>query len=246
MSSIKRPSLVDQVRQNLLDELVGGELPRGAKLPNETELAERFGVSRATIREAVLRLLEAGYLERRHGSGTYVTNGPRSRHALETTVSYTAMIREAGQEPGETVITKGVRMPTELERQLLGLAEGEQVMEVERVRLADRRPVIYSRDRIPEPLLGDVAAEALDSSLYVILEWAGHPVARASAQLIPTVADAKLSRLLEVKRRTPLLHIRQIDYEARGRAVMLSHEWHVADAFELIVNRRSSPTADDA
>jgi len=242
----KRPSLVDQVRQGLLDDLVGGKLERGAKLPNENELADRFAVSRATVREAVLGLLEAGYLARRHGSGTYVTTSPRSRHALDTTVSYTAMIRESGHEPGETVVSKGARLPTELERQLLGLDEGELVIEVERLRLADHRPVIYSRDSIPEALLGDVPADALDSSLYVILEWAGHAVARASAQLTPTLADAKLARLLELKRGTPLLHVDQVDYDTRGRAVMLSHEWHVADAFQLIVNRRSSPTADDA
>jgi GntR family transcriptional regulator len=246
VSGTKRPSLVDQVRQGLLDDLVGGKLERGAKLPNENELADRFAVSRATVREAVLGLLEAGYLARRHGSGTYVTNAPRSRHALDTTVSYTAMIRESGHEPGETVVAKGARVPTDLERQLLGLDEGERVVEVERLRLADRRPVIYSHDSIPEALLGDVPADALDSSLYVILEWAGHAVARASAQLTPTLADTKLARLLGVKRGTPLLHVDQVDYDTRGRAVMLSHEWHVADAFQLIVNRRSSPTADDA
>jgi DNA-binding GntR family transcriptional regulator len=80
----------------------------------------------------------------------------------------------------------------------------------------------------------------------VVLEGADHRVRRASAQLIPTLANAKLARLLSVKRGTPLLHIDQVDYDARGRAVMLSHEWHVADAFELIVNRRSSPTDNDA
>jgi GntR family transcriptional regulator len=71
-------------------------------------------------------------------------------------------------------------------------------------------------------------------------------VAHASAQLIPTVANAKLARLLVVKRGTPLLHIDQVDFDQRGRPVMLSREWHVADAFELIVNRRASPAADDA
>jgi hypothetical protein len=38
---------------------------------------------------------------------------------------------------------------------------------------------------------------------------------------------------------------RQVDYDERGRAVMLSHEWHVADAFELIVNRRASQSNDE-
>jgi len=244
--AVRRVSLVDQVRQGLLEDLLAGTLEPGEKLPNEDKLAERFAVSRATVREAVLGLLEAGYLIRRHGSGTYVTSAPRSRHALDATVSYTAMIRDAGHEPGETVIRKGVRTATELEHTLLGLDEGESVMELERVRLADHRPVIYSRDRIRASLLQGVADEALDSSLYEILNQAGHAVVRARAELIPTLADAKLSRLLEVTRGAPLLHIDQIDYDTRGRAVMLSQEWHVADAFELVVNRRISPASGDA
>jgi GntR family transcriptional regulator len=244
--AVRRVSLVDQVRQSLLDDLLDGTLQQGAKLPNENELAERFAVSRATVREAVLGLLEAGYLARRHGSGTYVTSAPRSRHALDTTVSYTAMIREAGHEPGETVISKLVRAPEARERELLALAEAEPVLELERVRLADGRPVIYSRDRIPAALLNGVPEEALESSLYVILESAGHAVRRASAELIPTLADGRLSELLEIERGVPLLHIDQVDYDARGRAVMLSLEWHVADAFELIVNRRHSPDSSDA
>jgi len=246
MTTARRPSLVDQVRQGLLDDLVAGKLVTGDKLPNEDRLAERFAVSRATVREAVLGLLEAGYLTRRHGSGTYVTKAPRSRHALDTTVSYTAMIRDAGHTPGETVISKLVRAPDEHEYKLLGLTPDDELFEVERVRLADARPVIYSRDRIPAALLRGIDEDELDSSLYMILERAGHPVFRASAELLPTLADARLSELLGVEGGTPLLHIDQVDYDARGRAVMLSLEWHVADAFELIVNRRASPGSADA
>jgi GntR family transcriptional regulator len=245
MNRRKRPSRAEQVREGLLADIVAGKLEPGAKLANENELAERFDVSRATVRDAVLGLIDAGYLDRRHGSGTYVTYAPRTRHPLETTVSYTAMIRESGHKPSETVVSKGVRSPAEFERKRLELSKEEQVVEVERVRLAGRRPVIYSRDCIPMALLGDRTDDALDSSLYVILEGAGHAVARASAQLIPTLATAKLAKLLAVKRGAPLLHIDQVDYDERGRAVMLSHEWHVADAFELIVNRRASPAADE-
>jgi GntR family transcriptional regulator len=238
MTATRRPSLVDQVRQGLLEDLVSGKLEPGAKLPNENDIADRFGVSRATVREAVLGLMEAGYLARRHGSGTFVTNAPlRSRHALDTTVSYTEMIREAGHEPGVTVVGKTTREATAPERELL---EAGTVIELERVRLADRRPVIYSRDRIPAGYVDGFPDEAFDRSLYALLGDAGHEVRRATAELRPTVADAKLSRLLEVKRGAPLLHIDQVDYDARGRAVMLSLEWHVADAFELIVNRRAS------
>jgi GntR family transcriptional regulator len=245
MNAGKRPTLVEQVRESLLAELAGGEMPPGAKLPNETELAERFRVSRSTIREAVGSLTDAGYLARRHGSGTFVMARPRSRHPLETTVSYTSMIRASGYEPSETIISKEVRPPSAPERELLGLTDGESLIEVERVRLADRRPVIYSRDRIPMALLDETSDQALGSSLYTILAESGHPVASASAQLIPTVADARLARLLRVKRGTPLLHIDQVDYDERGDTVMLSAEWHLADVFRLIVNRRASPSSDE-
>lgn len=245
MTPRNRRSLVEQVRAGLLADLTAGGLAPGAKLPNETDLAQRFAVSRSTIREAVGSLTDAGYLARRHGSGTYVTALPRTPHPLETTVSYTGMIRASGHVPSETIVSQEVRPPTEAERRLLELADRESLIEVERVRLADRRPVIYSLDRIPLGLLGDALVPIPESSLYALLADRGHPVASASAQLTPTVAGTRLARLLEVKRGTPLLRIDQVDYDERGRTVMLSAEWHVADVFDLIVNRRASGSGDD-
>ena len=125
MESPKRPSLVEQVRHSLLADLTTGKLTPGTKLANETELAERFAVSRATIREAVRGLMDAGYLTRRHGSGTFVTASPRTRHPLETTVSYTGMIRAAGHTPREAVMSTGKRAPAQTERDLLGLDDTE-------------------------------------------------------------------------------------------------------------------------
>ena len=176
MTRSRRPSLVEQVRAGLLDDVTAGKLVEGDKLPNEYDLADRFKVSRATVREAILSLLENGYLARFRGTGTFVTAGPPSRHALNTTVSYTAMIREAGREPGERVLATTVRVPTEIERQRLVMAEGARLIEVERIRLGDNRPLIYSRDRIPQALLAGTSPDMLGNSLYVILEWAGHKV----------------------------------------------------------------------
>ena len=80
----------------------------------------------------------------------------------------------------------------------------------------------------------------------MILDEAGHAVRRATAELMPTLADAKLAELLQIDHGRPLLHIDQVDYDERGRPVMLSHEWHVADAFDVVVNRRASPSGEDS
>lgn len=65
------------LRQQLEERL----LSPGARIPPDRELVERFGVSRLTIAKAISRLAEEGYLERRPGSGTYVTDWARRREA---------------------------------------------------------------------------------------------------------------------------------------------------------------------
>lgn len=241
-----RTTRTEEVRRRLMEDLLHGTIPPGGKLPNEDQLAERFGVSRATVREAIRGLLEAGYLTRRHGHGTFVSRAPLSAHALDTTVSYTALIREAGHEPGERVLHKEIREATDEEAERLMLPPDSDVVCVERVRLADGRPVILSLDRIPAALIGDMGLGRLDASLYVLLDWAGAPVRSATARLQPVVATARLARLLEAERGTPLMHIDQVDFDGGGRPVMLSAEWHLADAFELLVNRKPAVPPEDA
>jgi len=237
----QRLTAVERMREELLGELLDGTYPSGVKLPNEDELAERSGVSRATVREAVGGLVEAGYLTRRHGSGTFVARNLPRRHALDASVSYTSLIREAGMTPGLVILDQSEHGATAEEAELLHVPEGEPLLSVERIRTADGRPVVYSVDRLPRSFApegdGDVK---LDASLYGVLERGGHPVQSASARLVPVVAQQRLALLMEIEVGTPLLHIDQVDFDAEGQPVMLSAEWHVADAFEMHVNRRAA------
>jgi GntR family transcriptional regulator len=235
----QRATAVARMREELLAELLDGTYPGGVKLPNEDELAERAGVSRATVREAVGGLVEAGYLTRRHGSGTYVARTLPRRHALDMSVSYLSMIREAGMKPGLVILDQSEHEATEAEADALRVAVGEPLLTVERIRTADGRPVVYSVDRLPRGFAPKKTAD-LDASLYRVLEQSGHEVQGASAQLLPVVAEKRLADLLEVETGTPLLHIDQIDFDGDGHPVMLSSEWHVADAFEMHINRRAA------
>jgi GntR family transcriptional regulator len=243
----QRATAVERLRDKLLAELLDGTYPNGVKLPNEDELAERFGVSRATVREAVGGLVEAGYLTRRHGSGTYVAGTLPRRHALDMSVSYLAMIREAGMEPGLVVLDQGEREATEAEAEALRVSPGEPLLRVERIRTADGRPVVYSVDHLALDHVPN-GGKQLDASLYSVLAKSGHGVRGASARLRPVIADQRLADLLEVEPNSPLLRIDQVDFDGDGHPVMLSAEWHVADAFELHINRRAaqSGAADDS
>src|SRR5258708_23378376 len=72
-SSLDRGRVADQIFKELRDGIVLGTIQQGAKLPSERELAQQYGVSGPTVREAIRGLSLLGFADVRHGSGMYVT-----------------------------------------------------------------------------------------------------------------------------------------------------------------------------
>ena len=234
-----RPLLSDVVRSGLRRAIIEGEFPPGAKLPNEESLRDRFSVSRITLREAVRGLIEDGYVVRRQGSGTYVTHGPALRNSLDTNFSYTEYLESTGIRTNKKIIAARLAMADEETANDLGVAPSTQLVEVRRVRTADKIPAIYSVDSLPMDIVNlSTDRELFKGSLYRLLAERGHTVDHARTILYPVIADAEIAKLLEVAEGTPLQHLRQVDFDTKGRAVMRSLEWHVPSVIELRVYRR--------
>ncbi|HEX2286554.1 MAG TPA: GntR family transcriptional regulator [Mycobacterium sp.] len=239
-----RTLLADRLRDELLEEITSSQLPPGTKLPTEGQLAKRFNVSRATVRDAVRALIEAGYVTRRRGSGSYVAERRRMPHGLDSTVSFLAMIESAGFRAGMHVLDAAFEQCSEDDGPLQ-LSPGDTVLAVERVRTADDRPVIYSRDRIPARLLrADFDLGKLEPSLFALLTWAGHPADHATATLRAVASTGHTAAVLGVRRGKPLLYIEEIDYDREGTPVMLSREWHVSEAFDVRINRKAQTSGE--
>ncbi|RYF45588.1 MAG: FadR family transcriptional regulator [Cytophagaceae bacterium] len=75
LKDASKGTLADQVTTSLKAHIVSGDTLPGSRLPTEPVLAERYGVSRTVIREAISRLKSAGLVEVRQGSGTVVSEG---------------------------------------------------------------------------------------------------------------------------------------------------------------------------
>jgi GntR family transcriptional regulator len=239
-----RTLLADRLRDELLEEITSSALQPGMKLPSEGQLAKRFNVSRATVRDAVRALVEAGYVTRRHGSGSYVTERRRMPHALDSTLSYLAMIESAGARAGMRVLDAAFEQCCAADGPLQ-LSPGDTVLAVERVRTADDRPVIYSHDRIPARLLPtDLDLRKLDPSLFGLLSSSGHAADHATATLRAVASTRQTATVLGIRRGKPLLYIEEIDYGRDGTPVMLSREWHVSEAFDVRINRKAHPCAE--
>jgi GntR family transcriptional regulator len=235
-----RTLLADRLRDELLEEIASSQLQPGTKLPTEGQLAKRFNVSRATVREAVRGLVEAGYVTRRRGSGSYVAERRRMPHGLDSTLSYLAMIETAGARAGMRILHASFE-PCRQDDAPLHLDPGDTVLAVERVRTADDQPVIYSLDRIPAHLLRtDIDLQRLDPSLFELLSSSGHAADHATATLRAVASTSHTAKVLGVRRGRPLLYIEEVDYGRDGTAVMLSREWHVSEAFDVRINRKAS------
>jgi GntR family transcriptional regulator len=234
--------LWSSVREALAQRIAAGEMPPGYQLPPEPELATGFGVSRATLREALRSLEEDGFLTRTRGAGTFVTHRPRLRNNLDVNFGVTDAIRAAGMEPGSEANQAVERPASPEEARRLAVQSGAPIVVVERVRTADRRPVVYSRDLMPRAVVGDrsdLLERLLGRSIYEYLERdRGIVVHHGVASFRPIKADRSVAGRLRVIKGALLLYIRQVDYDDQGRPVLLSDEYHLADAFEFTVVRR--------
>lgn len=241
-------SLAEDCVRSLTEAIEEGAFPRGSRLPSEAELAAELRVSRATLREALRILVDRQLVVRRHGLGTFVAEEPIEKD-LHRNFGITAMIRAAGYRPGTAGQQVAAVAADDETARGLRIAPGAPVVVLERVRLADKRPVVYSVEAIPQRLAGPQDLALLDGeqqSLYGLLHRrCGVTIYRGQAELVPVRATAELAGRLEVRRGAPLMCIKQTDFDEAGRPVLYSVEHHVADWVRFVVERVGPGSAVD-
>lgn len=239
------PNLATVVADEIRRSIEERAFPEG-RLPSEPELARRLGVSRATLREAVTELEEAGLVRRRQGRGTFVTEHATSlRNILNENSGTTDVIAAAGWTPSTADVIAELRAPTRRTRDALGLPDGEMVVSIRRTRLADGSPAVAVEDTVPERvasrlgLSADRLAEELRTrSLYHVLDDAGLAIDHGIADLRVAVARGEIARRLGLDAGSPILVLDQVDFTEDDSAVLLSHESYSPDVFTFRVYRR--------
>jgi len=234
-------TLADATSAALQQAILSGKFAPGSQLPPEFDLMAQMGVSRTTLREALKRLEEQGLIVRRRGRGTYVRERSIVKD-LSLNFGISEMITQAGFKPGVSSAALRREPAAPEVAAALAIPEGEPLVVIERVRTADERPVVWTRDLLPAARLeprGLTAADLAARSVYESLSELFHiRVARGVAQLAPTIANAELAAALDVRRGTPLLQMTQTDYDANDQPVLHSVEYHLPDAFVFLVNRK--------
>jgi GntR family transcriptional regulator len=239
------------VRDLIADRISSGAIRPGSRLPPEPELAGELGVSRATLREALRSLEEDGSVHRLRGRGTFVTDRPRLRNNLDVNFGVTDAIRQAGLAPGTEALSVHEARASAEEARRLAIDPGDDLLVVERVRTANGRPIVFSRDIVPRSVIGErggpLLAHLADGSIYELLDREfGIVVRHGLASFQPLKADRQVAAKLKIIRGALLLYLRQVDYDDAGRPVLYSHEYHLAGAFDFTVVRRGTAARPEA
>jgi GntR family transcriptional regulator len=214
-------SLYQKVADDIKTAIAAGSYPPGSSLPSESELAERYSVSRGTVRQAFAALRADGVIASRRGARRVVVGGPRVQSFGEL-LSFSRWARAMGEEPGGRVVSLDRRLATTTEASRLAVPDGAFVYGLVRVRLLSGRPVMVERAVYPDRVGALVAGLDLAvDSITERLEELGIVFADAEHVIDAIPASAEDARWLQVRLDVPLLRERRFTTDRAGQPV----EW---------------------
>jgi GntR family transcriptional regulator len=240
--------VAEEVRRKILADISEGRLIPGQKLGSERELAQGLGVSRATLRQALAALGQAGIVRRVQGraGGTFVAHAKVDRD-LSRVDGLPAYLHRQGFAAGSRVLATALVRPDDVTRTALGLAEDALVHDIVRVRLADSSPISLEHARLPADLFPDLLERQLGGSLYELMESVYDVRPSESEERIEVVAATPYeAEVLDVARDAPLLSVTRVTRDDRGRLFEFSHDLFRADRTRVTVHSAGRGLSADA
>ena len=233
--------IAEDVRRRILSMLAQGTLRPGSRLGTEREMAERFAVSRSTLRSALLPLGRAGVLERRAGrnGGTFVRADVVQRHAAEL-AGLPARLRSGGHTSATRVLATDRRPATPAEAIALEIESGAEVFAIRRLRFADGVPLSVDYACFPVEQVPDLLEQPLGGSLYELFAVRYRLVPVSSTETIEVVsASPREAHWLGIPNRRPLLAITRITRDGADRPFEYAYDLFRADRVRLTATTSS-------
>lgn len=244
MEDNRRPALNNahpfQRLQIELSNLIAAT-PAGERLPAEPELSHRLGVSRATLREAMRSFEGQGLIRRRQGVGTFVVGHTQ---VIDTGLEVLESIETLAHKIG-LVVSMGALHINQIEANeeqaaALQVAVCTPLIEVSRVIQAEKRPVAFLVDILPDDILAPTdLQEGFTGSVLDFLLRRGSPLlATSMTEIRGVAATTEVARALEIQRGDVLLGFVARLTTVAGRVIDYSSSYFLPGYFRFHVVRR--------
>jgi len=227
--------LYDQIERNLRDLVINGHLKPGQTMPAEWDLVELYGVSRLTVRRALDELVRQNWLERKHGVGTFVRQ-PIMASIAASKLSFTEQMNAIGRKPGSKHISHCVVPATDKIARALRIEEGDPIIEITRVRLADNVPIMLETACLSTTRFPSLADHdwTKDQSLYKMLnEECGVIISAVDNTIKPVLLTETEARYIKSKAGSPALLSETVAYTRDGTPVEYSWSFSNGDKSEF-------------
>lgn len=225
-----------RIHNSIKESIEEGKWKVGERIPAERELAEKFGVSRMTLRQAVQTLVDEGILERRVGAGTFVAR-EKVQEKMSGITSFTEIMKTQGKQPSSKTVSYQVTMPSLSECEHLKLKADTTILRMERIRYADEVPICFEITTLPYDLVKNYQRSQITKSLYQTLAHHGLHVGHAQQIVSASSASEKIADYLKIKRGAPILKLRQITQLSNGRPFEYVQTQYAGERFEFYLEK---------
>jgi GntR family transcriptional regulator len=217
------------------------QLEVGEAIPSERQLSADLGVSRLTVRAALEDLAREGYLLRKRGAGTFVSE-PKITQEL-TMTSFTDDMRHRGMRPGSRTLELRVGPAGARLGRLLRVSPSEPIMIARRLRLADGESMAIEALHVREAYVPGLTARDLEQhSFYGLLrERYGIEIVGGEQTIEPTVTDEEESVALGVPLHSPAFRFERITHAESGDIVEFVESVYRGDRYKLVTSLNRAP-----
>jgi len=224
-----------QLQQLIVADIADRGLEPGDRLPGEFELCERFGLSRAVVRQALAGLERDGVVVREKGRGTFVADQHSAQGIGGPLVGSFEDIQSGAGAQHSRLLRRGHVPASASVARDLQVKEGSLVVEIERLRDIDGIPWAYTRTQLPADVGGQLLDVDLeDVSLFAVLEERfGIRFERAQRTVEAQVASPAVSSRLDLEAGAAVLVMHSVSFDQHGRAVERFTGFHRGDLSRL-------------
>jgi GntR family transcriptional regulator len=221
-----------QIFEALRLQIQSTELKAGENFPSERELADRFGVSRMTVRQALQRLRQEGLIYRERGVGTFVAGRKLDVHTRNLS-GFSDEMNSLGLKPSSRVLALRSEQATEEVAQDLDLNKNDGVYHIERLRLADDEPMAFETTYVPAKLCPELDRwDLTKNSLYQILvENYNLQMHHAAESLEAAAATKYVAQQLGIKPGTPVLVVHRVVFSESNHPIESALTTYRADRY---------------